>query len=184
MYVVDVPVLKTERLVLQAPTAGDFPDSLALWSDPAVTRFLGASPASQEAVWGRLMRYVGQWAVLGYGYWVVRDRLTGGFIGEAGFADNHRAMRPDVSGIPEVGWALCMQAQGRGLGREVVGALTSWADSHLGPGRTVCLIHPDNAASLRVARAHGYRTFAETLYDGGPVLVLERWPGAGDSPRT
>ena len=51
------------------------------------------------------MRYSGHWAILGFGYWVVRDTQSGRFLGEVGFADYHREIEPSLHGTPEIGWA-------------------------------------------------------------------------------
>jgi RimJ/RimL family protein N-acetyltransferase len=54
----------------------------------------------------RLLRYVGHWAVLGFGYWVVEEKASGEFVGETGFADYRREMKPSLDGAPEIGWVL------------------------------------------------------------------------------
>jgi RimJ/RimL family protein N-acetyltransferase len=40
--------------------------------------------------------------------------------------------------------------------------------------RTVCVIHPANAPSLRLAERLGYIRFAETWYKGRDAVLLER----------
>lgn len=171
------PTLETDRLILRPHGQGDFADSLALWSDAAVTRFIGGRPATREEAWTRLLRYVGHWAVLGYGYWAVRDRAGGRFVGEVGFADFQRAITPALE-APEIGWVVAPWAQGRGLATEAVQAALAWGDAHLpglaGTARTVCIIDPDNAASLGVADKCGYREWARTTYKANRVILLER----------
>jgi RimJ/RimL family protein N-acetyltransferase len=43
--------------------------------------------------------------------------------------------------------------------------------------RTVCIINPDNSASLRVAPKLGYREIARADYHATEVVVLERCDG-------
>lgn len=100
------PVLTTARLILRAHTRDDFLDSHAMWSDPEVIRYIGGKPSTREEVWARLLRYAGHWTMLGYGYWVVREKDSGRFIGEVGLADYQRDIEPSLSGTPEMGWAL------------------------------------------------------------------------------
>lgn len=176
MPMVETPVLQTERLTLRGHTAGDFADSAAMWGDPLVTRYIGGRPFSEEEVWARLLRYVGHWSVVGYGFWVVRESETGRFVGEVGFADFHRSIAPMFEGAPEAGWVLAPWAQGRGFGREAVQALTAWGDQRFAGARTVCIIHPDNAPSIAVAARCGYRPFAESEYHGDPTILFERRP--------
>lgn len=167
-------LIETERVTLAPHTLDDFDDSFRMWSDPAVTRHTTGRPSTEEEAWARLQRYAGQWALLGFGYWVVRDRSTGTFIGEVGLAEFHRAIVPPLTGTPEIGWALVPDAWGRGLATEAVGAALGWADQALGRIRTVCLINPGNAASRRVAEKCGYRAYAEATYNASTVTLYER----------
>jgi inorganic pyrophosphatase len=164
----------------------DFQQSLALWSDPAVTRYIGGIPNGPEDVWKRLLRYAGHWAAMGFGYWAVEDAATGQYLGEAGFGDYRRDITPRIDGIPEIGWVLAPHAHGKGLATEAAAAALAWRDANLPPGPTACLIHLENAASLRVAAKLGFRFEAATLHGGEPSTLLLRpeaahaaWTSAG-----
>ncbi|MBZ6074697.1 GNAT family N-acetyltransferase [Microvirga puerhi] len=176
-----VPVLETERLRLRGHRAEDFPACLALWTDPEVTRFIGGRPSTQEEVWSRLLRYVGHWDLLGYGYWVIEDKETGAFLGETGFADFRRTIEPPIDGQPEIGWVLAPSAQGRGLATEAVQAVLKWGDAHFGPVPTVCLIAPENTPSLRVAEKCDYRPFVRATYREGITLLMRRDPAKSET---
>jgi RimJ/RimL family protein N-acetyltransferase len=168
----------TERLSLRRHRVEDFADSAALWADPVVVRHIGGKPFAEEASWGRLLRYIGHWEALGFGYWVVREKATGRFIGEVGFADFKRAVDPSFGDAPEMGWVLTPAVHGRGYASEAVNAALAWAARHFGASqRVVCMIDPDNQASLRLAARCGFVEFARTSYGGAPVNLLER-PGA------
>lgn len=169
-----VPILTTPRLVLSAHTRADFADDLALWTDPVVTRFIGGRPSQPDEVWARLLRYAGLWALLGYGYWAIRDRADGRFLGEAGLADFHRAIDPPLGDIPEAGWILRPEAQGRGLAFEAMSAILHWSQEAAGHARTVCIIAPENEPSLALARRLGYRQKVETTFRDQPTIILER----------
>jgi RimJ/RimL family protein N-acetyltransferase len=166
--------LATPRLTLRPHTRDDFLDSYAMWSDPEVIRYIGGKPFTREEVWARLLRYAGHWAMLGFGYWVVRDTQSGRFLGEVGFADYHREIEPSLLGTPEVGWALDPAVQGRGYATEAVRAALAWADAHWPAGETACIVAPDNLPSLRVADKCGYREQLRTTYKGKPTIVLRR----------
>ncbi|MCI0570643.1 MAG: GNAT family N-acetyltransferase [Myxococcaceae bacterium] len=168
------PVLETERLTLRGHTLEDFRDSLAMWSDPQVTRYIGGTPATEEDVWNRLLRYVGHWSLMGFGFWVIREKASGRFVGEVGLADFKRGIQPSIDGVPEAGWALAPWAQGKGYATEAVGAALAWGEPRFGSTRTVCLISPENVASLRVAAKCGFVEWARTTYKGEPTLILER----------
>jgi RimJ/RimL family protein N-acetyltransferase len=171
-----VPVLETDRLTLRGHCWDDFADSLAMWGDAGVTRFIGGKPLAAEDVWSRMLRYGGHWAMLGFGYWVIEEKATGRFVGEAGFHDLLRDIDPPFDHAPEAGWALAPWAHGQGFAGETVAAMMAWGDNHFGRVRTVCLISPDNAPSFRVAERAGYCEYARTTYKGSPTALLERTP--------
>lgn len=174
MITVPVPEIQTERLTLRGHATDDFPDCAAMWSDAAVTHFLAPNPLSQEEVWARLLRYVGHWALMGFGYWAVRETATGRFVGDVGFADYRRDITPPLAGAPEIGWVLASGAQGRGFATEAVRAAITWGETRFSGARTVCLIDPGNRPSLRVAEKCGYHQYAHASYKGQATLLLER----------
>jgi RimJ/RimL family protein N-acetyltransferase len=185
-----VPVIETQRLRLRGPRPEDLPDSAALWSDPVVIRFTGGKPLSEEEVWGRLLRYVGHWAWMGFGYWVVEEKTTGRFAGELGFSDWKREMKPSLQGLPELGWVLASRVHGQGYATEAARAAIEWADSHFGKrasgcagtenpiapelrsARMTCIIHPEHVRSIRVAEKSGFKELLRSSYRGEPTIVF------------
>jgi|SRR5689334_5470394 RimJ/RimL family protein N-acetyltransferase len=171
-----VPVLTTARLTLRGHTQADFDESAAMWADPDVTRYIGGRPFTREEAWARLLRYLGHWALLGFGYWVVRETATNRFVGEVGFVDYQREIEPSLEHAPEIGWVLSPAVHGQGFATEAVSAIIAWGESRFPGARTVCLIDPGNTPSLRVAEKCGYRELARASYRGEPSIILER-PG-------
>lgn len=168
------PVLETERLILRGHTLADFDECAAMWGDALVTRHISGRPSTGEEVWARLLRYGGLWALLGYGYWAVRERGTGRFVGDVGLADFRREVTPPLGGAPEAGWVLAPWAHGRGFATEAVRAVLAWSDAHLAAPHTVCLIAPGNAGSIHVAEKCGFRERARGAYKGEETIILER----------
>lgn len=168
------PTLETARLVLRGHGIDDFADSAAMWGDPAVTRHIGGKPSTREEAWTRFLRYLGHWSVMGFGYWVVRERATGGFVGEVGFADYKREIDPSLEGAMEIGWVLSPSAHGKGYASEAASAALAWATARFASMRTVCLIDPGNEASIRVAEKCGFKEIGRTTYKGDPTIVFER----------
>ncbi|MBA3812709.1 MAG: GNAT family N-acetyltransferase [Caulobacteraceae bacterium] len=170
----DCPVITTERLTLRPHGPGDFADSLALWADPAVVRYIGGAPSSPEEAWSRLLRYAGLWRLLGFGYWRLGETASGRFVGEAGLAEFKRTMVPDLAGAPEAGWALAPWAHGRGYASEAMRAILAWADKTLEAKRTVCMIEPENLASIRLSQRLGYQEFDRRYYKNRRSILLQR----------
>jgi RimJ/RimL family protein N-acetyltransferase len=171
----DVPVLETARLRLRAHRLEDFPNSFAMWSDARVTRHILDQPMTEEACWGRFLRYAGHWALLGFGYWAAEEKETGKFVGEIGFADYKREIEPSLQ-VPAIGWALAGHAHAKGYATEAVRAATAWGDVRFARSRTACIIAPGNTVSVRVAEKCGYRELQRTTYHGHPTVMFIRDP--------
>ena len=169
-----VPVVETARLRLRGYRADDLGPFVAMWQEPAYYRYLAPAPLSTEEIWKTLLRNAGHWAVLGYGFWAVEERATGRLVGFIGFGNLKRELLPPLGAAPEIGWVLAPAVHGRGYAAEGVTAALAWGEQHFGPGRTVCIIHPDNEPSLRLAARFGYREYARTTYKNEPIVLLER----------
>lgn len=172
-----IPILETARLRLRGHTADDFTVCAAMWADTAVTRYLGGKPFTEEEAWSRFLRYPGHWVLLGFGYWLVEEKATGNFVGEIGFADYKRDLRPSLKGTPEIGWVLASTVHRKGYATEAARAAIGWGDRHFGAIRTACIIHPENTPSIRVAEKCGYREDQLTTYKGQPAMLFFREPG-------
>jgi RimJ/RimL family protein N-acetyltransferase len=169
------PTLETARLRLRAYRREDFPGLVATWGDPLVMRYVLRRAATEEETWARLLRYAGLWPVLGYGYWAVEERSTGRFVGDVGFADFRREMTPSFGGAPEAGWVLAAWAHGKGFATEAVRAAHTWSDAHLDwAGHTVCMIAPENAASIALAIKCGYVEDGRGTYKEHEAVLFRR----------
>jgi RimJ/RimL family protein N-acetyltransferase len=168
------PTLETKRLRLRVHRPSDLDAACAMWSHPDVVRYIGGRALGREDVWLRLLRYWGSWAALGFGFWLVEDRETGRFLGEIGFHELKRETEPSYAGEPEVGWGLVPEAHGQGIGREGLEAALAWGDDHIPAERTVCIIHPDNAPSIRLAERVGFARVQPVVTRGGPMVLYER----------
>ena len=173
--------IETERLILHVHRLEDFENMYAMWSDPAVTRYIGGKTFSREDVWARLLRYAETWSLLGYGFWVIRDIESGDFVGEAGFHNLCRDVVPPFGDRPELGFALVPRAHGKGFATEAARAVLNWGDMAWGERETACMIAPENVTSLRIADRLGYSETSRTEYKGTPMILFTR-RGAGSEP--
>jgi RimJ/RimL family protein N-acetyltransferase len=171
---VSVPVLHTERLILRGHRPEDFDALHLMWSDPAVFRHIVREPQSREQNWSRLVRYAGHWSMLGYGFWIVTERLTGQMIGELGFADFRRDIDPPLGDRIEMGWVFASAYHGKGFATESLNAVIAWGEENLNGRKTACMIDPANFASIKIAEKFGFRKVHETIYHGDPVGIYHR----------
>jgi RimJ/RimL family protein N-acetyltransferase len=168
------PFLVTERLELWRPTAADEPEMFAIISNPLTHRFLG--PMSSRADhFIRFQRGGGSWFLHGYGSFMVRLKGRPEVIGNCGVFHSYRGLGEDFDDKPEAGWILAAEDVGKGIAREAMAAALAWFDEAQGPREIVCMIEPNNAASIALAGKLGFRATRDAiLADGAAVRLFSR----------
>ena len=170
----DIPLLETDRLVLRGFQIDDLDATAAMWAMPEVVRYIGGTPLSREQSWARMLRHIGMWSVMGFGFWAITDKLSGQLIGEAGFHEMRRALTPSIENTMEAGWGLIPDVQGRGYASEALDAMWSWAKANKAGVPVTCIIDAQNAASIRLAERHGFRAFARSTYQGSEIVIFHK----------
>jgi RimJ/RimL family protein N-acetyltransferase len=169
-----IPILETSRLRLRAHEVRDFEHMARMWADEKVVQHIGGKPSSEQQSWARLLSYHGHWSLMGFGYWAVEDKYSGSYIGEIGFADFRREMNPSILGLPEAGWAFRSEVHGKGYATEALTESLKWVELNLKAEKTVCIINPENLASIRVAEKCGFKLEQDTFYAGRPTSLFAR----------
>lgn len=166
-------IVETPRLRLRPHRIEDLANYLPIWSKGEPGNPAGFALTEEEA-WYRLLRFAGHWAHFGFGCFVVEDSANDRLIGEAGFAYFHRGLGPQYDDAPEGAWRVLAEYRGKGIASEAMTAAVQWLDSQGKGARTVCIIDPANAASIKVAGRIGFREFLRKDYKGAPVILFER----------
>jgi RimJ/RimL family protein N-acetyltransferase len=175
------PVVDTERLLLRCPEPADLAARMPITGDAETMRFIGGVQDEAEN-WARILRYAGHFAFFGYGVFAVVERSSGDLIGEIGLGHFARGLGSDFDDAVEAAWLVRRQSAGRGYAAEALAAVLAWHEGRFGAARIVCMIAPDNAASLRLADKMGFARFRDALYRMQPVYLLARparFPGIG-----
>jgi RimJ/RimL family protein N-acetyltransferase len=120
------------------------------------------------------MRYLGHWPMMGYGYFALCDKETGGYIGDVGIANHKRGLHPDFDEAPETGWVLGPAAFGKGYATEAMNAVLDWYEASYGKTRTVCMIEAAHTGSINVATKLGYTQFAQVHIGDDPIALFSR----------
>lgn len=144
-----IPRLETERLYLRAWRPDDFEAFAEMNADADVQRHLSGAPLSRSDAWRSLATSVGQWTLRGYGTWAVERKSDGVLLGKVGII--HPEGWPGI----EVGWTLAKHAWGHGYATEAARASIDYAFITLPLERVISIIHPQNAASQKVAARVG-----------------------------
>jgi RimJ/RimL family protein N-acetyltransferase len=161
-----IPTLETRRLLLRRPAERDVDGLAAMFADAAYMRFLGdGEPAGRDAAWRALAGALGHWALRGYGFFAVEEKASGAFIGWSGL------LNPEGWPGIEIAWGIAPARWRQGFASEAATVLLGYAAHRLRLARLVSLIHPDNAASIRVAEKIGERFLRTIEFQGKPVRL-------------
>ena len=167
--------IETARLHLRPHRITDLAARAAMTAEPMTMRFVGG-PQDREENFSRILRYAGQWALLGRGLFAMEERDSGHLVGEVGLANFNRGLGEDFDIFPEAAWIVAASAAGKGYATEAMNAAIVWHERTFGIGRAVCIIAPDNAPSLRVASKLAFAPYREAIYKDRPVILHERLP--------
>ncbi len=160
-------VAETPRLVIRHPEECDIQPIAAIWSDPAVTRFMGG-PRDRMKVAAGLLEDVRAETPARFDLWPVIERKTAATIGHCGLIEKDIDGRPAI----ELVYAITVEAWGKGYATEAGIAIRDHAFYRLGVPGIVALIEPLNAASVRVAEKVGFRKAGDTLRPGGRSMAV------------
>jgi RimJ/RimL family protein N-acetyltransferase len=152
--------LETERLILRMLQDSDIDAFAEMCGDPEVMRYIGdGQPLARPVAWRRMAMMVGHWTLRGYGLWAAVEKSSGDLIGHIGF------WNPDGWPGFEVGWSLRRSFWGCGHATEGARKALHFAFTEMKQAQVISLIHPQNAASIRVALRLGERM-------AGPIKVM------------
>lgn len=174
---VEIPALRTQRLVLRPFTNDDLDGYAAITGDERVYRWLGGRGQSRDEAWRSMATFLGHWMLRGYGQWAVEDQVTGQLLGRAGL------WRPEGWPGLEVGWTIAPEHWRKGYASEAGEAALAWGFDVLGADEIISVTLPDNVASRGVMEKLGL-TFDRTEQLLGFEQVMYRidrgtWAGRG-----
>jgi len=189
--------IESPRLLLRRIREDDLPFYTRIHADPQVARYLGhGRPRSDEETreWMQMLQQMYELHCLGQ-LAVVRKE-DGALIGRCGLAYFEIEVPPYSRPLPrawfhsgaapadarvmverELGYTLDRSAWGKGYATEATRAVAQYVREVLRMPRFISIIHPENAASLAVARKFDLQRedsveMADRVYD------RYRWPDA------
>jgi len=144
--------LNTERLELRPIQPVDRVALHALWTEPAVRRYLWDDRVIDLAtVGGVIERSATSFAAEGFGLFALREPGQAALLGVVGIY----RLRP--GGEPELLYSLTTACFGRGLASEASRAVIADAFERLGFARVLARTDPPNLASLDVMKRLGMK---------------------------
>jgi ribosomal-protein-alanine N-acetyltransferase len=160
--------VNTARLMLEPLGPQHERQLRGLHRDERVAATLGGV-RTEEQVAAEAARHAAHWREHGYGYWALRDRATGAFVGRGGLR------RTVVGGAEEVevGWAIVAERWNEGLATELAAAAAAEAE-RVGLPSIVAFTQPDNRASRRVMEKAGFRYERDVVHAGVRHVLYRR----------
>lgn len=167
-------ILETDRLILRRLVLDDLDALYALYRDPEMRVFFppeGLSPdgtLTYEETKEEL-----EWFLNGHprrpelGLWATIHKATGEFIGRCGLLPWIIDGQDEV----EIAYMIDKRYWRQGLGAEAARGIRDYAFGQLGLSRLVCMILPNNEASIRLATSIGMAFEKESVDEFGPFLV-------------
>ncbi len=143
----EVPVVRTDRLLLRGWRDQDREPFAALNADPVVMEhFTAPMPRADSDAFVGFMRQ--RWAEYGYGLWAAERLDTGAFIGFVGL--NLATFEAPFTPAVEVGWRLAREHWGHGFATEGGRASLAYAFDAVGVTEVVSFTAVGNERSWRV----------------------------------
>lgn len=165
-----VPVLTTERLVLRAPQAGDWPAFDAMLASDR-GQFIRTGDYDLSNTWRGFCHLIGHWAVRGFGMFVWQAKSDPTPLGMTG------PWFPETWPEREIGWSVWNPAaEGKGLAHEAAFAARDWAYRALGWTTAVSYVAEGNARSRALALRLGAVVDTAAQSIGTPPCLVFRHP--------
>lgn len=163
--------IRTQRLRLRQFRNADLEPFAEMMGDAATMRYINdGSPLSREDAWRKMAYLVGHWGLHGFGPWAVEDLHTHQFLGRVGL------YYPEGWPGIEVGWMIHPRHAGHGIATEAALFALYFAFEGMEVNELISIIHPDNAASIRVAEKIGGFRDREERVRGQDAVIYRYTP--------
>ncbi len=164
----EIPSVVTARLLLRAWTPADGEALFKILQEEDILRYFpNPKPPEKSTAEAYIDRHLAQWERFGYGHWAVVTPADGRVVGWNGLE-----YLPELGEV-EVAYLLSHAVWGRGYATEVAKAAIHFGFEQAGLKQIIGLVHPDNAASIRVFEKCGLK-FADQLRLWGMEILRYR----------
>lgn len=161
--------IETERLLLRQFRDEDWKDLHYYYSSEAATKYTVGRAFTEAETWRIMCTMIGHWQLRGYGPYALEEKSSKTVLGTVGF------WFPNDWPSPEIKWALAPSSWGKGYASEAAKAVQKTGLEYMPDISLISLIHPDNAASIKLALAVGAE-FESAIPFRGAEFHLYRHP--------
>lgn len=166
---VQLPDIRTERLVLRRLRSGDEAAAVEIHTDPETNRYYPwARDAAGSKAW--LDEAIRRWDEHGFGYWAIEEHASGELIGFGGIS----RVIDDGEEVLNLYYRFRPSAWGKGYAVEMARHTLAWAEANVPHTPVSIVTRPENTPSLRVAEKLGFALLRERVKDGVREVVLRK----------
>ena len=159
----NIPIIETERLILNYPLENDF-KILELFLKSERSKFLGG-PYSSFTSWNDYMANIGHWSLYGYGLWSLRIKDNNEYIGRVGI------IKPAMFKEPDLAWQVFEAYEGMGYAYEAAIAVKDYAINNFKLTSLASHIVEGNKNSILLAEKVGFKLKTEEVIDNKKFII-------------
>ena len=171
-------ILRTHRLILRELTPADLDDLMEIFSDPIAMKYYPSTKTREEgASW--ILRNIQRYKEYGIGLWgaVLIEKQE--LIGQVGLVPQEIDGKPDI----EIGYLIKRKYWGQGFATEGAQGCRDYGFQQLRLPKLISIIHPQNAASIRVAEKTGMTLEKQTVKWERNCLIYSMPPTIANSSK-
>lgn len=158
MVAMNIPKLRSDRLILCPPCIGHFETYCSFYADAEASSFYGG-PLTPVQAWRKLAYDVGHWALRGFGMWSLVEQASSEMVGGCGI------LWPEGWPRHELTWWIMPGARRHGYAEAASRTVLRWARKALHWDVVETHMRDENRAAHRLA-----------IKLGGMQIARERFP--------
>ena len=168
-------ILETERLILREYREDDFDGLYKLLSDPITMKHY-PKPYDENGTRRWLSWSFDNYKKYGFGLWAAQIKETGEFIGDCGIT----MQNIDGEILPEIGYHVYRDYQGRGYGKEAARGVRDWFFLNTDYDAVYSYMKYTNEPSYKTAISYGCKQVGEYKDDVNEItkifaITREEW---------
>ena len=170
-FVLMIPTLETDRLVLRPPSQQCFHAYQRFYTDPIASQAYGG-PISEEQTWARLKADLGSWYLLSFGIWAAFLKSSNACIGTCGFWQGQDWPK-------ELTWWVLPEYRGQGIATEASQAAIYHAYHEFQWPAVETYTNDDNQAARALVEKLGGKKIDRRAFNDGlsrDIYVLPKPP--------
>lgn len=167
-----ISIVTTKYLQIRELSPKDLPSLYSIYQEPQICAFLSEGKEDYTTFYKKRCCYIDKvYPFYDFGMWGIFSKDTHTLMGECGLQPLSIDEKDEIA----IGYVLSSKFQGKGFGKEMVRATLRYAHREFGFSRIVAQIHPDNSASIALAKNCGFH-YEKTCKDDTTLLFVYEYP--------